>query len=392
MKNIDNTKRTIMKNLHWPEHWQADVQRASAWETAQSMTFPERKNEDWKWINFEYLDLDTLNVEKPLITVLSRTNHGISVLRADSKENLLIKPDVDTYSALNAALSEELCTIHIPKNGQELDTIHVTVKFNARNTVANTRAIIQLEKHAQAKVILELQTDTYKDLQALLNFQLEIRLDEGARLELMEVQNLGEHVSYISREYAHVHRDAHLNWTYVGLGSRVAKSFITVDLLGKGAETLMNGVYFSGSGQVIDLDTQQNHLAAQAHSDLLYKGAAIGNGKAIWEGMIYVDHIAQQTDSYQSNRNLILDQRAEIKTIPGLEINANDVSCSHGATVGRLNDDELFYSQSRGIPVREAEKLILEGFFEDVLKKSGDEEMTNRLIEQIFEKYDRNHQ
>ncbi len=294
MKNIDNTKRTIMKNLHWPEHWQADVQRASAWETAQSMTFPERKNEDWKWINFEYLDLDTLNVEKPLITVLSRTNHGISVLRADSKENLLIKPDVDTYSALNAALSEELCTIHIPKNGQELDTIHVTVKFNARNTVANTRAIIQLEKHAQAKVILELQTDTYKDLQALLNFQLEIRLDEGARLELMEVQNLGEHVSYISREYAHVHRDAHLNWTYVGLGSRVAKSFITVDLLGKGAETLMNGVYFSGSGQVIDLDTQQNHLAAQAHSDLLYKGAAIGNGKAIWEGMIYVDHIAQQ--------------------------------------------------------------------------------------------------
>jgi len=154
----------------------------------------------------------------------------------------------------------------------------------------------------------------------------------------------------------------------------------------------MNGVYFSGSGQVIDLDTQQNHLAAQAHSDLLYKGAAIGNGKAIWEGMIYVDYIAQQTDSYQSNRNLILDQRAEIKTIPGLEINANDVSCSHGATVGRLNDDELFYSQSRGIPVREAEKLILEGFFEDVLKKSGDEEMTNRLIEQIFEKYDRNHQ
>ena len=166
MKNIDNTKRTIMKNLNWPEHWQADVQRASAWETAQSMTFPERKNEDWKWINFEHLDLDTLNVEKPLITVLSRTNHGISVLRADSKENLLIKPDVDTYSALNAALSEELCTIHIPKNGQELDTIHVTVKFNARNTVANTRAIIQLEKNAQAKVILELQTDSYNDLQA----------------------------------------------------------------------------------------------------------------------------------------------------------------------------------------------------------------------------------
>ncbi|HQC64010.1 MAG TPA: SufD family Fe-S cluster assembly protein, partial [Anaerolineaceae bacterium] len=223
------------------------------------------------------------------------------------------------------------------------------------------------------------------------NFQLEIQLDEGARLELMEVQNLGEHVSYISREYAHVHRDAHLNWTYVALGSRVAKSFITVDLLGPGSETLMNGAYFSGSGQVIDLDTQQNHLTAQAHSDLLYKGAAIGSGKAIWEGMIYVDHVAQQTDSYQSNRNLLLDDHAEIKTIPGLEINANDVSCSHGATVGRLNDDELFYSQSRGIPMREAEKLIVEGFFAEVLAKSNDEALSKKLLEQISEKFDRNH-
>lgn len=153
----------------------------------------------------------------------------------------------------------------------------------------------------------------------------------------------------------------------------------------------MNGAYFSGSGQLINLDTQQNHLAPQAHSDLLYKGAAIGDGKAVWEGMIFVDYVAQQTDSYQSNRNLILDENAEVKTIPGLEINANDVSCSHGATVGRLNDDELFYSQSRGIPLREAEKIILEGFFEDVLRKSGDEALTESLLAQISEKFDRNH-
>lgn len=392
MTNIDNTRQTIMKNLNWPKHWQANVHNTSAWEIAQTITFPSRKNEDWKWINFHHLNLEELSVEKPVITVLSSANQDVRVIGAHNKDNLFIKPDTDTFSAMNAALSDKFCHIHISENDQNIETIHVIIKFNARSSVANSRAIIQLEKGVEAKVLLELQTDTHQDLQALLNFQLEIKLDEGAKLELMEVQNLGEHVSYISREYAHIHRDAHLNWTYVGLGSRVAKSFITVDLLGKGAETLMNGAYFSGSGQIIDLDTQQNHLAPQAHSDLLYKGAAIGSGKAIWEGMIYVDHCAQQTDSYQSNRNLILDDRAEIKTIPGLEINANDVSCSHGATVGRLNDDELFYSQSRGIPVREAEKLILEGFFKDVLIKSGNEELTNRLITQIFEKYDCNHQ
>ena len=393
MTNIDSTKSSIMKNLRWPEHWQANVQQISAWELAQSLSFPGRKNEDWKWINFAHLDLDELNVEKPVITILSSDNQEInaSVLKADSKENLLIQPETDAYSALNAALSEELCYIHIPAKIQKLDPVHVIITLNAHSSAANTRAIIQLDKGAQAKVVLELQNDTHERLQAFLNFQLEIQLDEGARLELMEVQNLGEHVSYISREYAHVHRDAHLNWTYVALGSRVAKSFITVDLLGPGSETLMNGAYFSGSGQVIDLDTQQNHLTAQAHSDLLYKGAAIGSGKAIWEGMIYVDHVAQQTDSYQSNRNLLLDDRAEIKTIPGLEINANDVSCSHGATVGRLNDDELFYSQSRGIPMREAEKLIVEGFFAEVLAKSNDEALSKKLLEQISEKFDRNH-
>ncbi len=356
--------------------------------------FPWRKNEDWKWINFDHLDLDELTVEKPVITILSSDNQDInaSVLKADSKENLLIQPETDTYSALNAALSEELCYIHIPPAKiQKLDPVHVIITLNAHSSAANTRTIIQLDKGAQAKVVLELQSDTHEHLQAFLNFQLEIQLDEGARLELMEVQNLGEHVSYISREYAHVYRDAHLNWTYVALGSRVAKSFITVDLLGPGSETLMNGgAYFSGSGQVIDLDTQQNHLTAQAHSDLLYKGAAIGSGKAIWEGMIYVDHVAQQTDSYQSNRNLLLDDRAEIKTIPGLEINANDVSCSHGATVGRLNDDELFYSQSRGgIPMREAEKLIVEGFFAEVLAKSNDEALSknysNKYLKSLTE-------
>jgi len=392
MKNIDNTKQTIMKNLAWPQHWQASVKNKSAWEIAQSTTFPARKNEDWKWIHFQHLDLEELSVEKPVITVLSSANQYDKVIRADRKNNLFIKLNTDTFSALNAALSEELCCVYIPADTQKTDLIHLKINFDACSSVANTRAIIQLEKGAQAKLLLELETETHSDLQALLNFQLEIRLEEAARLELMEVQNLGEHVSYISREYAQVQSNAHLNWTYIGLGSRVAKSFITVDLLGTGAETLMNGAYFSGSGQMIDLDTQQNHLAPQAHSDLLYKGAAIGSGKAIWEGMIYVDPIAQQTDSYQSNRNLILDDRAEIKTIPGLEINANDVSCSHGATVGRLNDDELFYSQSRGIPVREAEKIILEGFFEDVLRKSGNEEMTKKLITQIFEKYDRNHQ
>ena len=398
MNNPDSTKRTIMKNSRWPDHWQSAENKLQDWQLARSKVFPARKDENWKWINFEHLDLDQLSIEKPTLSFSPSvtTQARTELVPAQKLKDVFLKhemidPDIDAFSALNAALTEVVSLIHLPANSINNRAIHLDINLDARSSVANTKAIIWLEKGARASVVLELHSDTHQDLQALLNFQLEIRLEEDARLELMEVQNLGEHVSYISREYAQVERDAHLNWTYVALGSRVAKSFITVDLLGTGAEALMNGAYFSGNGQIIDLDTQQNHLTPQAHSDLLYKGAAIGKSKAIWEGMIYVDSSAQQTDSYQSNRNLLLDDRAEIKTIPGLEINANDVSCSHGATVGRLNDDELFYSQSRGIPMKEAEKLIVTGFFEDVLAKSNNEALTKKLIEQISEKIDRNH-
>jgi len=117
------------------------------------------------------------------------------------------------------------------------------------------------------------------------------------------------------------------------------------------------------------LDTQQNHLAPHTTSDLLYKGAAVGKSRTVWEGMIYVDPKAMQTDGYQTNRNLVLSPNAEVSALPGLEILADDVRCSHGATIGKLDEDELFYLQTRGIPRVEAEQLIMEGFFGEIIEQ-----------------------
>ena len=119
---------------------------------------------------------------------------------------------------------------------------------------------------------------------------------------------------------------------------------------------------------------------------MLYKGAANSDGRATWEGMIYVDPIAQQADGFQTNRNLILSDQAEINAIPCLEINADDVKCSHGATVGRLNEDELFYLQSRGIPLDEAQVLVIQGFFAGILDEVMDESTRNYLSRSITEK------
>lgn len=402
MTNIDTSKSTIMQHYHWPEHWQpARVESEHAWKTAQNLPFPSRKDEDWRWLNFEALDLEKLQIEAPKFSCPEKQGEAIVCGLAEAREkhgelvkqieNKLIKVDTDTFSALNAAMSEQGSFVYVPANTRVAEPVNIKVVFGAEDSAAVSRAMIWLARGAQAKVTFEFDSPAHLEKQAFFNFQLEIRVEEGARLDLLELQRFGDHVSYISREYAQVGRDAHINWTYVALGTRLSKNFISVDLMEPGSEALMNGAYFCGSGQLINLDTQQNHIASNAHSNLLYKGAAVGNGKAVWEGMIYVDPIAQQTDSYQTNRNLILDERAEIRTIPGLEINANDVSCSHGATVGRLNDDELFYLESRGIPLREAEKMILEGFFGEVLRNSGDEAMADALVAEISRKYDLNH-
>jgi len=136
------------------------------------------------------------------------------------------------------------------------------------------------------------------------------------------------------------------------------------------------------------VDTVQNHLAPHTRSNLLFRGAANGNGEAIWRGMIYVDPVAQKTDGYQSNRNLVLGEQSEIKSLPGLEICADDVSCSHGATVGRIDETELFYLQVRGIPLVEAERLIVEGFFAEVIEQIPDEMTRNRLGERLSKKFE----
>ena len=136
----------------------------------------------------------------------------------------------------------------------------------------------------------------------------------------------------------------------------------------------------------MNLDTRQNHWDVSTSSDLIYKSVAANQGKSIWHGMIYVDPKAQQTDTYQSNKNLILDDSAEVKTNPGLEILADDVKCSHGATVGRIDDTELFYLQARGIPENEAQKLIVEGFYNQVLESFRLESTRESLREMLVEK------
>ena len=206
---------------------------------------------------------------------------------------------------------------------------------------------------------------------------------KNANLTFVELQSLGENVYNFTHERVRVARDGHVDWIYGALGTRLTKTFADLDLEGEGSNGRMSGFFFTDGRQHLDLDTQQNHHAAHTTSDLLFKGALSEDSRSVWQGMIYVAPGAQKTDGYQANRNLVLDKSARADSIPGLEILADDVRCTHGATIGKIDDDHMFYLQSRGIEKHEAERLIVEGFFTPVMDRIPYEGVRNRLMDAI---------
>src|SRR5437763_1549019 len=198
---------------------------------------------------------------------------------------------------------------------------------------------------------------------------VELFVEDEAKLEYVSLQNLSQETWHFGSHHARVERDAELDWVTAGFGSKKGKTRIQNDLAGPGATSRVTGAYFADADQHLDYDTFQEHVAPNTTSDFAFKGALRDHATAVWRGMIKVEKDAQKTNAYQENRNLMLSEQAHADSIPGLEIEANDVRCTHGATISPVNRDELFYAMARGISRGEAERLIVRGFFTDVLNR-----------------------
>jgi len=185
----------------------------------------------------------------------------------------------------------------------------------------------------------------------------------------VNLQNWGKAVWHFAHQRAVVDAGGQLQWTIGALGSRLAKVNQHVALLGPHAEAQVNGVMFTEGRQHLSYHTLQHHREPHCKSDLLYKGALQDQSHLVWRGMIHVDRDAQKTDGYQRNDNLILSDAARVDSIPGLEILADDVRCTHGATSGRVDDEQIFYARSRGLTRKEAVRMIVAGFFQQVFDR-----------------------
>ena len=404
--------------------------RKRAWEAYQELTLPNTSEEAWRRTDIRKLDLKALNlanddstegehiIPAELLRSLGADKPGGQVILSPSGSQIrldtelaeqgviftdlataavkhpevlekilgkLVSVSDSKFAALTGAFAGSGVLLYVPK-GVQVEQPLQSLYWGAGAALAHlSHILVWVEEQASVTFVHE-NSSPSEDGQSFHAGIVEMHVGRGANLRFIELQSWGENVWNFTHERARIHKDASLDWIFGAVGSRLTKNFSEIDLIGEGANGRMSGFYFTDGVQHLDHDTQQNHLAPHTSSDLLFKGALSGRSRSVWQGMIYVAPDAQKSDGYQSNPNLVLSKDARADSIPGLEILADDVRCTHGATVGKMDPDEIFYLQSRGISEEAAERLIIEGFFDPIIQRIPYQDLRARVQQSIVDK------
>ena len=405
--------------------------RASAWSAFKKNSLPDTTQEAWRRTDIHNLPVDKFkfakdgafedlpSVREDLLKPLTGDQHGGQIVlvpggvKVELDEKLAQKgviftdlktaeekhPDLlakmmgktvnveeGKFAALAGAFAQNGVVLYVPKGVTVDEPLHSVLWGPGADIAHVSHILVLVDEGASVTYVHESASPDETGSNSMHAGSVEIQVKEGATLRFVELQSWGKHVWNFSHERARVERGGNLDWIFGAIGSRLTKNFTELDLAGEGAQGRMSGFYFTDGNQHLDHDTQQNHLAPRTTSDLLFKGALKGKSRSVWQGMIYVAKDAQRTDGYQANRNLVLSDQARADSIPGLEILADDVRCTHGATVGKLEAEPLFYLKSRGIPQAEAEKIVVEGFFDPIFQRIPFEGVRERFQQYIADK------
>jgi Fe-S cluster assembly protein SufD len=279
----------------------------------------------------------------------------------------LLGPD-DVFLARNEAGLRGGALVYVPAGVVVEAPILLTAIQSAAGTELDRRTLLVLEEGAQAEV-WEQYASAERDLDAVFNVVTEIVVGDGARLRYVCCQDLSERSWIFGAARAEIGRDASLDWVALGFGSARGRVRMQTRLGGQGAEARVTGAYASRGRQHIDFDTTQEHAAPNTTSDLAFRGVLQGRSTAVWRGNIIVDPGAQKTDAFQESRNLLISKRAHADAIPGLEIQANDVRCTHAAAVAQVDPEQLFYLRSHGLDAEVAKRLVIEGFLAALVER-----------------------
>ena len=296
-----------------------------------------------------------------------------------------VDSNTDRFSAWHAAFWTGGTFLYVPRNVVVDAPLHSLITLQAEKAADFSHTLVILEEGASA-TLLEETASTSEDNLGLHSGAVELILAKEARLRYVQLQNWNHKVWHIAHQAGRVENNGFLQWTVGGIGAKLAHIHQDVVLDGRGAEAEVNGVTFSTDQQIHSFYTKQAHNAPETRSDLLYKQVLRDHSRAIWRGMIRVEPEGQQTNGYQRNDSLMLSPTCRGDAIPGLEIEADDVRCTHGATAGRVDEEQIFYCMSRGISEYEAMHMIVEGFFQTVFDRIPVEVVRETLNQAIIKK------
>jgi Fe-S cluster assembly protein SufD len=308
-------------------------------------------------------------------TLLGELPEGVIVGAVDRRSEIIerhlgkvVTDEDDVFVARNNARHRGGAFVYVPPGVALEQPILLTAVHAATGTEVDRRTLVVLAEGAQAEV-WEQYVSGGEELEGVFNVVTELVVGDGARLRYVCGQDLSEKSWIFGAQRAEVGRDGSLDWVALGFGSARGHVRMETRLGGEGAEARVTGAYASHHRQHIDFDTTQEHAAPNTTSDLAFRGVLQGRSTAVWKGNIIVDPGAQKTDAFQESRNLLISKRAHADAIPGLEIQANDVRCTHAAAVAQVDPEQLFYLRSHGLGEEIAKRLVIEGFLSALVER-----------------------
>jgi Fe-S cluster assembly protein SufD len=375
------------------------ARRRDAQALVGELALPTQKDKGWEFTDLSGLDLDAYSPSAATVaTEIPDLPAGVTVLPlADalgSQEDLLreklgsVVPNSDPFVARNETAWNDGLLVHVAAGVALEQPIKVELTLDEAGASVNWRTLIVLEDGAEAEVWEEWKSEA-DEIDALLNAVTEISVGDSATLRYISLQDISEGAWIFATQRGEVGRDGTLEWTALGLGSGRGKVRMETKLAGKGSEAKVTGGYAGGGSQHLDYDTLQEHAAENTVSDLAFRGVLGDKATSVWRGMIKVDPGAQQTDAFQENRNLLLTRDAHADAIPGLEILADDVRCTHAAAIAQIDESQLFYLSSRGLDNATARRLVIDAFMQELVERVEDgplrEELSGALERRLVE-------
>jgi Fe-S cluster assembly protein SufD len=320
----------------------------------------------WEFTDISKLDLDAFEPGDPADARPVVFDMPANAAALDGHDLLgTVVTKEDAFTARNRDAWSHGAVVHVPAGERLAEPVVIRA---AVDRALEWRTLIVLEDGAEAEVWEEWVSGD-DETEGLFNTVTEIVVGEGATLHYVGAQSLNDSTWVFANQRAVVARDATLDWSSLAFGSMRGKVWMETKLDGPGSSARVTGAYVTDGRQHVDFDTLQEHAAPNTFSDLAFRGVLGSRSSAVWRGMIQVDPGAQKTDAFQECRNLLLSKRAHADAIPGLEIQADDVRCTHAAAVAQLDKDQLFYLKSHGLPEAASQRLIIDGFLQELVAR-----------------------